>query len=474
MAETLTPDICVIGGGSGGLTVAAAAASFGVEVVLCEKGKMGGDCLNYGCVPSKSMIAAANQVATAQRGQPFGAITPSPKLDYERVHDHIHEVIGAIAPHDSVERFESLGVRVLQESAQFIDPHTVKAGDTLIKARRFVVATGSRPAVPPIAGLAGVDFLTNETIFDLKVQPDHLIIIGAGPIGLELAQAQRRLGADVSVLEAFRPLPKDDPELAQIVLESIKADGVEIISGAKVVSVAQEEGQDISVSYDLDGHTKTLSGSHLLVAAGRIPNTHSLDLEKAGIEFDRRGIKVTKGLRTTNKRVYAIGDVAGGYQFTHVAGYHAGLVIRSILFRLPVKENRQIIPWATFTSPELAHVGLSQAEAEALGPIKVLRWDYKDNDRAQAERQTNGMIKVIINKRGRILGASIVGKNASEMISFWSLAISRKLKIGAIANYIAPYPTYSEISRRAAVTAFTDNLSNPWLKRTLRFLRWFG
>lgn len=474
MTDVLTPDICVIGAGSGGLTVAAAAAAFGVDVVLCEKGKMGGDCLNYGCVPSKALIAAANQAATVSKAGIFGVNAGPAEVDYERVHDHIHEVIGSIAPHDSVERFEGLGVTVIKDRAVFLDRETVKAGDRVIKARRFVIATGSRPAIPPIPGLDTVPFLTNETFFDLKVRPEHLIVIGAGPIGLELAQAQRRLGAQVTVLEAVRPLPKDDPELARIVLDAIEADGVRILSGAKASRIAKETDGRISVTFEKDGTEETVTGSHLLVATGRTPNTDTMDLEKAGVDFGRRGIKVTSGLRTTNRKIYAIGDVAGGLQFTHVAGYHAGLVIRSILFRLPVKENRAIIPWATFTSPEIAHVGLSEADAANSGHVRVLKWPYKDNDRARAERQTDGMIKVVVGRRGRILGASIAGKNASEMISFWALAVSQKMKIGAVTGFVPPYPTYSEIGRRAAVTAFTGSLSSPWLKGVLRFLRGFG
>ena len=472
--EVLTPDICVIGAGSGGLSVAAAAAGFGVPVVLIEKGKMGGDCLNYGCVPSKALLAAAKHAAEPKRVTPFGLTLPRAEVDFAKVHAHVHGVIAAIAPNDSKERFTGLGVQVIEGAARFSGPATVTVSDKFeIKARRFVIATGSSPAVPPIPGLAETSYLTNETIFELKRCPEHLIVIGAGPIGLELAQAHRRLGAKVTVLEAATALAKDDPELAAIVLEHLTREGIAIRSGVKVTRVSHSEGKVQAVIETSQGE-ETIEGSNLLIAAGRRANVDGLDLDKAGIEYEPRGIVVSKGLKTTNRKVYAIGDVTGG-AFTHVANYHAGIVIRNALFRLPAKANGDAVPWVTFTDPELAQVGLTEAQArERHKTIRILRWPYHENDRAQAERETHGHIKVVTAKNGRILGATIVGAHAGELITTWTLALSQGLNIRAMTGIVVPYPTLSEIGKRAAITYFLPSLGNPRVRRLINFLRRFG
>ena len=476
MATILKPDICVIGAGSGGLSVAAAAAAFGVSVVLIEKGAMGGDCLNYGCVPSKAMIAAGRRAHLMRNADPFGIAGVEPEIDFRKVNAHVQSVIASIAPNDSVERFTALGVRVIQEEARFKDRRTVVAGDAEIRARRFVVATGSSPLVPPIPGLDEVDYLTNETIFDRKRRAGHLVVIGGGPIGMELAQAHRRLGCEVTVVEASSALGKDDPELAAIVLDRLREEGIAIRDKTKVVRVERRGKTIVRVHVETGSGPETIDGTHLLVAAGRAANVEALDLGKAGIEFDRKGIKVSDKLRTTNRRVYAIGDVAGGLQFTHVANYHAGLVIRALLFRLPAREDRTLIPWTTFTDPELAHVGLNEADAmkQYKGKIRVLRWPYAENDRAQAERETTGFIKLVTDSRGRLLGATIVGANAGEMINMWSLAVSKKLGMRDIAGYVAPYPTTSEIGKRAAMAYFSDAARRPSVRRLIGFLRLFG
>ncbi len=472
MTETLRPDICVIGAGSGGLSVAAAAAAFGVPVVLIEKAKMGGDCLNTGCVPSKSLIAAARRARMIAEAPAFGVTAQGTQVDFRRVHDHVHEVIAAIAPNDSKERFTGLGVRVIEGAARFSDPGTVVVGEIEIKARRFVLATGSTAAVPPIPGLDVTPYLTNETIFDLTARPDHLIVIGGGPIGLELAQAFRRLGSAVTVLEAAEPLSREDPECAAIVLDQLAREGVSIRSGVKIARVEPAA----SVRVMLGGEAEeAIEGSHLLVATGRRPTVEGLGLDAAGIKYERKGIVVDKGLRTTNRKVYAIGDVAGGLQFTHAANYHAGLVIRNALFRLPVKANDDVIPRVTFTDPELAHVGLTEAEAKRRGhAINVLRWPYHENDRAQAERATRGHIKVLTSKRGTILGATIVGAEAGELIATWALAISQNLNIRAFMGVVVPYPTLAEVGKRAAITYFTPSLTNSWVRRIIRLLRRLG
>ncbi|MBO6636960.1 MAG: FAD-dependent oxidoreductase [Roseitalea sp.] len=475
MSNVLKPDICVIGAGSGGLTVAAAAAAFGVSVVLIEGGKMGGDCLNYGCVPSKAMIAAAKSAHSMRHADKFGIKAVEPEVNFRRVHDHVHDVIGAIAPNDSVERFTALGVRVIEAYGAFTDARTVVAGDHTIKARRFVVATGSRAFVPPIPGLDQVDYLTNETLFEQTRKPGHLIVVGGGPIGMEMAQAHRRLGSEVTVIEAMKALGKDDPELASIVLERIRGDGVEILEETKVVSVEKRGKSGVRVMVEHDGAQSHVDGTHVLVATGRTPNTDNLGLDAAGIAHDRRGITVTDALRTTNRRVYAIGDVAGGLQFTHVAGYHAGLVVQSILFRVPGKPNNDIIPWATYTDPELAHVGLTEEQArKKVGDITILRWPYAENDRAQSERKADGLVKMITDKKGRILGASIAGANAGEMINIFALALSKKMKAGDLRGFIAPYPTMTEITKRAATSFAAPMTRKPMVRRIIGFLRRFG
>jgi pyruvate/2-oxoglutarate dehydrogenase complex dihydrolipoamide dehydrogenase (E3) component len=467
----ITCDICVIGAGSGGLSVAAAAAQFGEKVVLIEKGEMGGDCLNYGCVPSKALLAAAKHAHAFTSGEPFGIAAHKPKVDFAAVNDHVRSVIAAIAPHDSQERFEGLGVTVIRAAGRFVDATTVEAGGQRITARRFVIATGSSPAAPPVPGLDKVDYLTNETLFDNRELLDHLIIIGGGPIGMEMAQAHRRLGARVTVLEAFTPLGKDDPELTAIVLEHLEAEGIDIRSGARITGIARSPK---SVTVNLEGEDP-LTGSHLLVAAGRKPNVDGLNLEAAGIEYDRRGIKVDKGLRTTNRKAYAIGDVNGGLQFTHVAGYQAGLAVRSILFRLPVTNETRIIPWVTYTDPELAHVGLTEAQAKEQAPgHTVLRWHFEDNDRAQAERRTSGMIKAVVSARGDILGCSIVGPNAGELIQPWALAMSSKLKIKAMIDMVAAYPTLTEVSKRAATSYYAGLPKKPFVRKVIGWLKMFG
>ena len=475
MAEKLTPDICVIGAGSGGLSVAAAAAAFGVPVVLVEKGRMGGDCLNYGCVPSKALLAAAKRAELVRTAASFGIGSQSPAVEFDKVHDHVHAVIAAIAPNDSKERFAGLGVRVIEGAARFRDARTVMVGEIEIEARRFVIAAGSSPALPPIPGLEETPHLTNETVFDLRTCPERLVVIGGGPIGLELAQAFQRLGAAVTVLEAAQPLAKDDPECAAIVLDRLAREGVVIRAGVKIDRVRQDGGQ-VQVVLAKSGDDETIEGSHLLVAAGRQPNVEGLDLDAAGIKHERSGIVVDNRLRTTNRRVFAIGDAAGGLQFTHVANYHAGLVVRQALFRLRVRVNNDAIPWVTYTDPELAHVGLSEAEARRRGyqNIRILRWPYHENDRAQTEQDTQGHIKVITNKRGKILGATIVGPHAGELIATWTLAIGQGLNIRALAAIVVPYPTLSEVGKRAAVTYFTPSLTRGWVRGVIRWLRRLG
>ena len=474
MTDVINTDICVIGAGSGGLTVAYVAANLGLPTVLLERDKMGGDCLNYGCVPSKALLAAGHAAAAARGGQPFGVSRTAAEIDGAGVYDHVRHAIDAIAPNDSVERYEGFGVNVIQAEGRFTGPREVTAGDRRIQARRFVIATGSRPMVPPIPGLDQTPFHTNETIFGLNAVPDHLIIVGAGPIGIEMAQAHRQLGAKVTVLEMANMLPNDDPELVDVVRQRLKTEGVELLEGVRVAGAAKD-GDGIGV--DVEGTPQSrITGSHLLVAAGRQPHLDGLDLAAAGIEYDRSGIKVDNRMRTTNKKVFAIGDVAGGLQFTHVASYHAGIVIKNALFRIPAKQDMSAIPKVTYTSPELAQVGLTESAAREIhgGKIRVTSWPFAENDRAIAERATEGLVKIVIGPKGRVLGAGIVGAHAGELIQVWTLAVQKRMKIGAIANMVAPYPTLGEAGKRAAGQYFTPSLFGDRTRKIVRFLTKFG
>ncbi len=472
--ENIKTDICIIGAGSGGLSVAAAAAAFGRKVVLIEKHKMGGDCLNYGCVPSKAMIAAGKRAHIMRSSADFGIAPAEPQIDHVKVNNHVKSVIAAIEPNDSVERFEGLGVNVIQAAAKFIDKSTVQAGDKLIKARRFVVATGSAPAVPPIPGLENTPYFTNETLFDNKEFMDHLLVVGGGPIGMEMAQAHRRLGSKVTVIEGARAMGKDDPELAAVVLKHLREEGITIREGAMVESINGQAGE-IKVTVKTAEGQETIDGTHVLLAVGRQPNVEGLGLEAAGVKYDRSGIAVNDGMVTSNRKIFAIGDCTGGLQFTHVANYHAGIVIRRALFQMPAKVNPSIIPWVTFTEPELAHCGLTEEQAKAAhGKINVLRWPYQENDRAQTERITVGLVKVVTDKRGRILGASIVGEHAGELIQMWSLAISQKMKIKAMTDWISPYPTLSEVNKRAAYRYFSTAASSATVRAVVNTLTKLG
>ncbi len=473
MTRIVEADLCVIGAGSGGLSVAAGAAQMGAKTVLIEKGAMGGDCLNTGCVPSKSLLAAAHAAHVVRTSGRFGVNGHEPDIDFAKVHGHVHGVIASIAPHDSVERFEGLGVTVIKGAAHFTGLREATVNDTVVRARRFVLATGSSAFVPPIDGIDGVPYLTNESVFELTERPDHLIVIGAGPIGMEMAQAFRRLGSQVTVLEAFTMMPKDDPELVDVVRTRVSSEGIDVQEGAAVQRV-EKAGNGVAVVWDRDGAETRTTGSHLLVATGRRANVHGLNLEAAGIAYSPKGVAVDNRLRTSNKRVFAIGDVIGGYQFTHVAGYHAGIVIRNALFRLPAKVNYDAVPWVTYTDPELAHVGLTTAEAEKRDDVRVLTEPFSGNDRACAEGETDGLIKVSVGPKGRILGASIAGPRAGELITPWTLAVRRKLKIGAMADVIAPYPTLGEISKRVAGSYYTPTLFGPRTRRIVGLLQKLG
>ena len=470
--KAIKTDIIVIGGGSGGLSVAAGAAQMGANVVLFEDGEMGGDCLNTGCVPSKALLAAGKAAHHTSGNPEMGITGITATVDFARTKAYIAQVIATIAPHDSIDRFEGLGVTVIRERACFAGRSKVQSATHTVTARYIVIATGSRPLVPPIAGLDRTPFHTNETIFADPEKPDHLLIIGGGPIGIEMAQAHVRLGCRVTMVEAATIMGRDDTELIKILKSRLTDEGITFIERIGVKEVAGDKGEILATLAD----GQMLTVSHLLVAVGRRPSTDGLDLAAAGISATPAGITTDKRLRTSNRNIFAIGDVTGRAQFTHMAGYHAGIVIRNMLFKLPARLNDSIIPCVTYSDPELAQVGLTEAAAADMwggSNIQVMRAPLANIDRAIAERRREGMVKIVIHKNGRILGASILAPNAGEMILAWVLAISSKQKIAKMASLIAPYPTFGDASKQAASRFFKDKLFSPRTRRIVKFLlRW--
>ena len=466
--EHLNTDICIIGAGSGGLSVAAGAAQMGARVVLFEADRMGGDCLNSGCVPSKALLAAAKAAHQAGGNPDMGVTGAPPTIDFAAVKAHVANTIATIAPHDSVARFVGLGVTVIEERARFVAPRRVRSDSFEVTAKFFVIATGSTPTVPPIPGLDSVPFHTNETIFADPEQPEHLAIIGGGPVGVEMAQAHRRLGCHVTLIEAATILAQDDPDIRTRLVTRLREEGVEIIEGAGVREVDGVAGA-LALTLD-DG--RRIEASHILVATGRQPGIDDLGLEAAGIASGRAGIVTDNRLRTNDRRVFAIGDVTGRPQFTHIAGYHAGIVIRNMLFRLPARIAETLTPRVTYTDPELAHVGLGEDTAAAAwgaANIRTQSVSLAGNDRAVAERRTEGTVKIVTHRNGRILGATILAPQAGEMILAWSLAIGTRRKIASMAGVIAPYPTFGDAGKRAAGQFFTAALFS---RRTRAVVRW--
>ena len=473
MNSELHCDLAIIGGGAGGLSLAAGASQMGAKVILVEAGKMGGDCLNFGCVPSKSLLAAAKTYQQTQTANKFGIDAKTATLNFTEVMQHVQKVINTIAKHDSKARFEKLGVKVIKATGKFIDRKTIAAGKYQLKAKHFVIATGSAPFVPPIPGVDKVPYLTNETIFDLTEQPKHLIVIGGGPIGIELAQAFKMLGSKVTVLEAFNIMPHDEPDCVAIVKKQLLAMGIDMHEKIQIDQI-NKKARQVSIKFSHKNKSHTINGSHLLVATGRRPNLQNLDLDKAEIKHSPKGIEVNRRLRSSNKKVFAIGDAAGSYQFTHIASYHAGIVLKNTLFRLPAKVNYTAVPWVTYTEPELAHVGLLSSEANQRNiKFEIVELPFADNDRAQAEHQTTGKIKLLIGKKAKILGATIVGPHAGELITPWTIAIKEGKSLRHMAEVIMPYPTLSEINKAVAGKFYSKLIFSPKVKRIVRLLALF-
>jgi pyruvate/2-oxoglutarate dehydrogenase complex dihydrolipoamide dehydrogenase (E3) component len=473
--RTLTADIAIIGAGSGGLSVAAGAAMLGLKVVLFERHKMGGDCLNYGCVPSKALLAAAKTAATVRESGKFGIKTSAPEVSWEAVKAHVQGVIDTIAPVDSQERFEGLGVTVIREAARFADRNTVASDTVRVKARRIVIATGSTAAIPPIPGLADVPFLTNETIFSVAEKPNHLIVLGGGPIGMEMAQAFVRLGSQVTLIEQGRVLGRADAEQARMAADIVRAEGVTLLEGHSAKSVSGQAGA-ITVHAEHNGQGVTVTGTHLLVALGRRPVLDGLNLEAAGVTHTRAGITTKANLRSvSNPRVWAVGDAAGRGQFTHLAGFHASVFVRNALFKSRFSADAWPCPAVTYLAPEIAQIGLTEAEARKKhgDKVSVGRFAFHENDRAIAERHDHGDARIIVYK-GKILGASILGDGAGDLIQIVALAMSNGLGVRALTSYIPPYPSRGEIVKRAASAHFQPLVFGAGARRLVGLLQRIG
>lgn len=444
-----THDAIVIGGGAAGLTAAGGCALFGLKVALIEAHEMGGECLNNGCVPSKALLTAAKRAAEGGKDA-FGVALAAPQVTWSGVHQHIHDAIAHIAPHDSQERFEEMGCEVIREWATITGPHSVEVGGRELRAPRIVIATGSKPAVPPIEGLDSMPYLTNENLFDLDELPGHLVIVGGGVIGMEMAQGFRRLGSQVTVINPGRLMGRDDPEAVAVVAAKLRAEGVTFIDG----QAAKVSGKAGAIKVTV-GDAPEISGTHLLIAVGRTPNIGKLGLENIGIETNRNGIIVDARRRSSIKSIYAIGDCRDGPRLTHVSGYEGSNVALEITLGVPAKVDWSALPWCTYVEPELAQIGMTEADAKAKygDKITVVKECFDHNERSIAEGATEGFLKVVF-KGKKVLGATIVGKNAGELLLPWSQTITGKSSSFAMGSAIISYPTRSEISKAAAFAAW--------------------
>ena len=462
---TYDAELIVIGAGSAGLSVAAGAVQMGARVILIEGGEMGGDCLNTGCVPSKALIEAARHAKAAVAAAKLGVSCSQVEIDYASIMQHVHATIATIEPHDSQERFENLGVRVIRGYARFTSKNAIIVENETITGRRIVVATGANAVTPPIKGLDQVGYFTNESFFENYDQPDHLIIVGGGPIGIEMAQAHAQLGIKTTLIERFEILPRELADTRDLVRKKLSHDGVTVFENCDILGIKES---DAIKSITL-GDGQIIDGSHLLIATGRRANFQGLNLSAAGIETTDVGIKVDDSLRTTNRAVYAIGDVIGREQFTHVAGYHASLVVRSALFGLPAKVKTHHIPRVTYCDPEVASVGdISD------GPgIEKYRVEYDGLDRAIAGDRAEGFAQMWV-KNGSVCGVTVVGAQAGELIHFWSLIIAQNLKLSKVSSVITPYPTLSDINKKLIGAYFTPRLfDNAMIKSFVkRIQRW--
>ena len=461
-------DIIVIGAGSGGLTVTSGAARLGLKTLIVEREAMGGDCLNWGCVPSKSLIHAAKVAQLKQKASKFGLTSHTEKVNLKKVMDYVRSVIKKIEPHDSAARFRKLGATVIMGEAKFVDPHTLKIGNKTVWSKKIVVATGSRSFVPPIPGLKEAKFQDHKTVFNMKVLPKRLAVIGGGPIGIEMAQAFSRLGSDVTVIQRSTIINKEDPDISAALKKILEKEGLTILEGTTTEKVTKKRKQKV-LTLNIKGKKKNLVVDEIIVAIGRKPNTESLNLDAAGVTYEKRGIPTDSKMRTNVKHIYAVGDVTGPYLFTHTAGYQGGIAVANAVLHFPRKASYTVVPWVTYTDPEVAHVGMTEAQAKGI-QYKVLKHPFKDVDRAICEDETDGFVKLLVTKTGKILGVSIIGPHAGEIISEYILAMQANIKLSTIAGTIHPYPTLSEANKMAAGKFFSEKLFTPKMKKIVKFL----
>jgi pyruvate/2-oxoglutarate dehydrogenase complex dihydrolipoamide dehydrogenase (E3) component len=474
LPELLTPDLCIIGAGAGGQQAARTACALGASVVVVERGRMGGVDLHAGSIPSKAVVAAGAFAHAIRSGAAFGIAGEEPRVSFRKLHDHVHGVVAGIAPRAAVERLQALGARVVEAEAHFLDHRTLEAGDTRIRARRFLIATGSHPVVPPIEGLAAVPYFTTETIFANTRRLTHLVIIGAAATGLELAQAYCRLGTEVTVVEGGVPLRGRDPELVAVALRRLQEEGVDIRAETEVLAI-QARRQGIGVRIRSAAGEATLDASHILVAAERRPDLDGLELERARVlraAVDSRRLQLTPGLRTTNRRVYAIGDAADEHS-SHAAARQAEALVRRLLLGLP--SRRRPLPRVVYTDPEIAEIGLTESAARTRhgDGFRVLRASFADNDRARALGQTYGLAKLLTDRRGRILGAGVVGPAAGELATLFALAVAHRLRAAQLRELAAPHPTLSEIAAELGAEFSRDRapgMLQRWMLARFRLL----
>jgi pyruvate/2-oxoglutarate dehydrogenase complex dihydrolipoamide dehydrogenase (E3) component len=464
-------DIGVIGGGAAGLTVAAGAGRLGVRTLLVEKERrLGGDCLHYGCVPSKTLIKTSRVYHQIRTASQFGLpLVDAPPVEFRLVRERILSVIGTIQKHDSVERFCSLGVRVEFGTARFLDEHVVEVDGRRHSAAQWVVATGSRPAMPDIEGLGNTPVLTNRDIFFMENLPEHLIVLGGGPIAIEMAQAFVRLGSKVTVIQrSDRILKHDDEQLSTELRRILEEDGVAFHLKTAVRSVRAEGSLKI-VDAEQNGRHFAVTGDAILVAVGRSVDIEALGLENAGVEHDSRGVAVDRRMRTSQKHIYACGDVTGQYQFTHAAGYEGSIVISNAVFHLPRKADYTYFPWCTYTAPELANIGQTEEAARAAGEdVEIWTEELAANDRAQAEGETRGRIKVVASAKGDVLGVQILAPGAGDLLSAWVAALNGKVKLHTLAGAVHPYPTFGELAKAVAGKKVAQTLFSPLVRKGLK------
>jgi len=469
-------DVVIIGGGAGGLFAASVANSLGAKACLIEKNRLGGDCTWFGCMPSKALLKSAQVNNLFKRHYEFGLnIQSGFSVDASKVMSHVRDVIDEIAAHHPAEVFEKRGIKVIFGSPKFINQKSLEVNSQKISAKKFIICTGSHPLIPPIEGLKEIDYLTNENIFALEKLPESIIVLGGGPIGVELAQALNRLGVKVYIIEMLqRLLFREDKEIALVLEKTVRKEGIEVFTAARAVKFAKNNGKVCVTIEDRNKKQDTICAAGVLAAIGRAPNTGGLDLEKAGVEYSKTGIKVNGFLQTTNKNIFACGDVVGPYMFSHVASYQAQICVRNALFKRIAwgKVNYQNIAWATFTEPEVAHLGLSEEEARAkYKNIRVYKTEYSSSDRAVTDLEKEGLLKVITDKKGLILGAHIAGAQASEVIQGFLLAKTFKIPLEKLSQALFIYPTLSELVKKTAAKPLLEKANNPLVRFALSMLK---